>query len=464
MAKERYSNFGIVLHPAGGQDVDWTKLDKFQIVEKLREFGFPKPYSLARLLTDLTIKADPKPKKYWKEKDKREWYHSRIIDMGGQLEQGTKNSRPHYQMWISVTPKVTESSLRKALSLQLYNVERSNALSVQVLSSDMEAIKDYCRKEDRANLVEEFSHPEINKSHSDWVRFLDDEPELKEIEENDLWYTYQTWVFSLALSGIRTRTLFWLTDIDGNSGKSLMTDKLEFHPDFNVLRLSIDHHRAFKYFSALSIKRYVDEKRKEPDLIIIDAPRSEESKFLHEIYGTLEDINNGRVEGSYGVSSIKMRIRRKIPIVVISNSPPQIGSMSHDRWDIKAIFKSVSGEDRMIQDAKVFSNVLRSNNTLTTWQDVIQTKEFDTEKYSSDIDHDRILMDSTIKNYQDMLENYNSMPIQTEEQKRKKAAYKPGVLKQYSTLKTAPTHKAPEHIQTEVLKIDEQRRRNSLDY
>ena len=55
---------------------------------------------------------------------------------------------------------------------------------------------------------------------------------------------------------------------------------------------------------------------------MIDAPWDEETRFLHEIYGTLEELNNGRVEGFFAGRRIKFRIRRGIKIIVIYNLPP----------------------------------------------------------------------------------------------------------------------------------------------
>lgn len=129
----------------------------------------------------------------------------------------------------------------------------------------------------------------------------------------------------------------WITDIAGNSGKSLLIDVLEMDPTYGVCRLSIDYSRSFKYLAAIDIKTFIEMRGIQSRLIMIDSPRDEENKFLHEIYGTLEEINNGRVEGFFSGSRIKIRIRRNIPIGVISNSPPVLKSFSSDRWDIKAI-------------------------------------------------------------------------------------------------------------------------------
>ena len=96
-----------------------------------------------------------------------------------------------------------------------------------------------------------------------------------------------------------------------------------------VCRLSIDYNRSFKYLAAYDIKNYIEKFNTEPSVLMIDAPQDEETKFLHEIYGTLEELNNGRVEGFFGGCRIKFRIKRGIKIIVMSNSPPVLKSLSN---------------------------------------------------------------------------------------------------------------------------------------
>ena len=83
----------------------------------------------------------------------------------------------------------------------------------------------------------------------------------------------------------KTRKIVWLCDMCGNTGKSIFTDILEEHPKYECLTLMIDSYRSFKYTSARLISNYIDKKGKPPKAFLIDAPRDEESKYLHEIYG-----------------------------------------------------------------------------------------------------------------------------------------------------------------------------------
>ena len=214
-------------------------------------------------------------------------------------------------------------------------------------------------------------------------------------------YGYQRWLITYVRESRRTRKVIWITDIAGNSGKSLMTDVLEMDPNLGVCRISLDYSRAFKYLAALDIKTYVEQRGSEPNLLIIDAPRDEESKFLHEIYGTLEEINNGRVEGFFSGSRIKMRIQRNIPIIVISNAPPVLKAFSRDRWDIKAIYETVDGNDRFIQNAKAYSNINSVTGNIITWTNVVETVPYIPNEVI-EFESDQLLLDMYTRNIKDM--------------------------------------------------------------
>jgi len=148
----------------------------------------------------------------------------------------------------------------------------------------------------------------------------------------------------------KTRQIVWLCDMCGNTGKSIFTDILEEHPKYECLTLMIDSYRSFKYTSARLISNYIDKKGKPPKAFLIDAPRDEESKYLHEIYGVLEEINNGRLFASFHGKIIKTRIPRGIPIIIFSNSPPIFHALSHDQWDIKALYCTIDNSDVYVQN------------------------------------------------------------------------------------------------------------------
>jgi hypothetical protein len=91
----------------------------------------------------------------------------------------------------------------------------------------------------------------------------------------------------------------------------------------------------------------------------------------------LEEINNGRLEGQFGFNIIKDSIPRGIPIIVFSNTPPILGALSLDRWDIMALYE-FSGDitkerEIYIQKAIVSTNINQVTNSLIYYNDYIET-------------------------------------------------------------------------------------------
>lgn len=158
-------------------------------------------------------------------------------------------------------------------------------------------------------------------------------------------------------------------------------------PSYGVCRLTLDYHRSFKYISAVDIKSYIDTYGKEPRVFLIDCPRYEESFFLHEIYSVLEELSNGRVEGSFSGRRLKFRIRRNIPIIVMTNSPPVLRSLSSDRWNIKAIVPVVSENDFIIQNAEIDTLIVDATHNLVTWSNVVQTLPISDSNCESELDY-----------------------------------------------------------------------------
>ena len=171
---------------------------------------------------------------------------------------------------------------------------------------------------------------------------------------------------------------------------------------------------------------------------MIDAPRDEETKYLHEIYGTLEELNNGRVEGFFEGRRIKFKIRRGIKIIVISNSPPVLKSLNSDRWQIKAIFKSVDGKDRLVQQAKVSSNVTCVTPPLCTWQNVTETVP---PENIADSRSGNLLAEMFSKNYKDMKKRKEEI---------KDVNYIPGVVKSWSPEQTLELSQVPKYVKRQA--------------
>ena len=177
------------------------------------------------------------------------------------------------------------------------------------------------------------------------------------------------------LEKIRSRRVVWVVDAIGCTGKSCLVDVLCLDPKYKCLKLTIDSFRSMKYSAAKSILDYIDRRGHEPEALVIDASRDDEMRYLHEIYGILEQLNDGRLEGIFLGRNVSSRIKRKIPIFVFSNSAPLKSALSDDRWEIMHIIKVPSGTDYFIQPCDVFTNVqVDPENKIVSWRSKTRQK------------------------------------------------------------------------------------------
>jgi len=199
--------------------------------------------------------------------------------------------------------------------------------------------------------------------------------------ESPFWY--QDWAIAYIEEAKRTRCITWVIDLVGNTGKSLLVSALENDPRYGVLRIPVDSYDRFKFNACICIDRYKKELGEEPRAIILDPPRNEEDHNLHTIYPVLEEINNGRVESSFGGVFRQIKLKRGTPILVFTNSPPVQGGLSPDRWDIKALYKSEAHADILIQDCCVeVEDIHTFKNNFISWRNKVVFKDLDETKLS----------------------------------------------------------------------------------
>lgn len=251
-----------------------------------------------------------------------------------------------------------------------------------------------------------------------------------------------------------SRQIFWMVDMVGNTGKSTFADFLDLSYDLDVLLLTIDHYRSFKHTMASDIENFIKEKGREPAAFIVDAPRDEETKFLHEIYGALEELKNGRLFSVWGNQRIRKRIRREKPIFVFSNSPPTVAAMSSDRWDIKALTYSHGTKDVICLDARVEANVNSWSNTTVTYQNVTETISYDAlseadHLLAQDYESDMILFEMYTTNYLAMYKESKEQENKMIKERLKipgQDLIVPGVIKKWDRRRTVRLNNAPENI------------------
>jgi len=169
----RNKYWSVVIYPKTTEDIDWKSMDKESLTTKLEELLMITPSALGKVLVDLRLEGD-------KKKNSDEYYLSTVKRFTGQLELGTKNGRPHYQLAIELTSRVTLKKLKVYFSKAIYGEMASNAISIEALKNNFDEYSvGYCLKEDRANLLRDYTHVSITQDYMKSIIHMEENSELK---------------------------------------------------------------------------------------------------------------------------------------------------------------------------------------------------------------------------------------------------------------------------------------------
>lgn len=153
-------------------------------------------------------------------------------------------------------------------------------------------------------------------------------PELEMVNVKTIcrsdFYKWQSRVLEL-LKNQSDRSILWIYEAKGNTGKSSLVKYLAVHESAIVLSGKA---ADIKY----GIVKFYEQHRRYPNLICVDVPRTRR-EFLQ--YSAIEEVKNGCFfSGKY---EGMMCVFNNPTIVCFSNSMPDLKSMSRDRWDIYEI-------------------------------------------------------------------------------------------------------------------------------
>ena len=74
----------------------------------------------------------------------------------------------------------------RELSKKFYNEERSDSISVLILSKNNEEMIKYCRKELKANLNDEYNYVEINAAYCEYQKYLEENEDAKKLKKSPI--------------------------------------------------------------------------------------------------------------------------------------------------------------------------------------------------------------------------------------------------------------------------------------
>ena len=151
--------FGVVINPKLNEAIEWKKMSEVEIESNLKKFKFPNRFVLTDILNELEIENVHKNKTV-------------TDDFVGQLEIGTENSIPHYQLAISTASICTRKKVLEAFEKK---IEGHINVDIQFNFEDM---KNYCSK--KTIFVSEEYSGKIYK-HQWQMDFLERKPQLKKV-------------------------------------------------------------------------------------------------------------------------------------------------------------------------------------------------------------------------------------------------------------------------------------------
>lgn len=138
----------------------------------------------------------------------------------------------------------------------------------------------------------------------------------------DQFYPWQARVFEFACAEADERTIYWIYEGKGNTGKSSLCKYLCVHHGAVLIS---GKGSDIKF----GIVKYFERNGRYPELILADIPRSR-AEFIS--YTALEEVKNGCFfSGKYESDMCVFNAPR---LICFSNSRPDVEKMSKDRWQI----------------------------------------------------------------------------------------------------------------------------------
>lgn len=215
----------------------------------------------------------------------------------------------HYQIYAKLKPKLRTGSLAVKLNEYLPGVVVQPASIV-----GKEALRLYSMKKTTRVLGPWADH-----------RLFDLTDDFDESCIPSILYPWQQSLHDLCMGLPDQRTIHWISDIVGNSGKTSFVDYMEYHYGFPHYQYS-DSKDTFNLVSKEMQRKayFFDLSRTKPKLFSTD-----------DIYACLEAVKNGSIVNSkYETSRSRMR---RPHVIVFANQEPDYDRMSLDRWKVYTI-------------------------------------------------------------------------------------------------------------------------------
>ena len=420
--QKRFYWFSVVLNVKGGQKVNWKKLNQEKIYDQLLKLNFQTPETLRQLLMEnkfvSNYSADVKKIRYFN-----------IEELKGQLEQGTENNRPHYNLIIRTTQKIRCSALARELSLLFCKVKHDPSIQVDP-AHNRDALEDYCSKEEtRLNLkYTEYYPPFVDSKDFNFDKEKGSDLDMKKIISSPL--LYQEQILDIVESPSESRKIRLVFEPRGGIGKSKLAKFMDIFPKSKALLAPSLSDSTDRWCCAFyqQITAFKKKQNDFPKAVIFDLTKAEDFSKITSMYSILENLKNGKIESTlYGKFK---RIWIPNPhVIVLMNTVPSTNLLSEDRFDFNYISQKKHGA--MLLSCKVNLEIIRLNRGFVCWQYVAKVEPAEVQFKV----YEKILEPQTIKKFSKALSEVDGS-IYTESFQ--------------GARRTASEHKAPEYVQEAI--------------
>ena len=300
--------FGIVINPKLDEPIEWKEMSSVEIESSLKKLKFPNRFVMTEILNELEVQNVHKNK-------------TSVDDFVGQLEIGTENAIPHYQLAISTKATCTKKKVLESLEEK---IEGHINVDIQF---NFEEMKNYCLKESRF-ISEEYSG-KIYK-HQWEMDFLERKPQLKKVLKDP--FEWQKFLKEQVIEkNPDDRTVDWIIDPIGNTGKSSFARAYVSNLPTDGILMKIDNLDRMELTLIKKIEDYRKKYYKDPKVLFFDFPRASDSTKIILATALMEDAKSGHLETTFSGNHREIEIS-DVHVVVLSNNAPDLSVLSVDRW------------------------------------------------------------------------------------------------------------------------------------
>lgn len=244
---------------------------------------------------------------------------------------------PHYQCWLKFPVLIRKSSVYEFFKKKFMG--RCHVVVDSVFGS---SYRDYCLKDSSKFNFGSKYYWNVKLSSiegaSNKIRLKDLRSKLKVISEN--YYSGQKLLKEIVMTPAGDRTIFWITDVIGGTGKTAFFQTIVDDPESPgvYLRVSEGQERLSAKLRK-KIKARLESGENYPDYVWVNFGRTVTEGGLQTISDFGEQIVDGMLDDNFGNTAGKDFMPLPyMNLVITANTPPNMSQMTDDRLKLLTFF------------------------------------------------------------------------------------------------------------------------------